>query len=472
MPDHARAVPTFPSVQLPSHADGLPVDVALIAQLGVGAGDALIEGVKARQQAHAAFVDALDEPSARIGAMDLARGDATSLYTFSVGTGGHPFHRHAGHRVFTAISGSAGAQLRFSTASSAQIARNPHAFVEALRHVEIPPDCLFTVRFGGGTWHQFVPLRPGSKSPALFALSCHTNELGGDLPDHLRALVQANQADIPALTDVLPEPVSRLLQTVPRTSIPTITLSLHAAPTSLMARACAATRRVLGPWRGRFSALRRNGGFRTDAVRVLEVVESHTPPAGSLLRSQLVGEFHSEDFFSVTVPPAALGRVTPDALLAAVLEGFLRNRSWTVSRLMALRNLLVRPLRLRTSPLGCPVSSLLSPCTDNVFAGKYPVLDQHIDRAAGTAQVILGANDRHLRFRSCVGVALSPTGEATITLGTRVQTKNAFGKAYIALIDGVHRRHVSPTMLRLAVAFALQEVGQARVEDGIVALAG
>jgi len=33
---------------------------------------------------------------------------------------------------------------------------------------------LFSVRFGGGTWHRFLPAKPGY--PALFALSCHTDE--------------------------------------------------------------------------------------------------------------------------------------------------------------------------------------------------------------------------------------------------------------------------------------------------------
>ena len=135
-----RTVPTFPSVSLPSQCGGLPVEVALIAQLGPGAGTPAIERASARQRGHAAFIDALDEPSARLGAMDLAHGDATSLYSFSVGRGGHPFHRHAGHRVFTAISGSGGARLRFSTASDAQVAADPQAFVRALVHVDIAPD--------------------------------------------------------------------------------------------------------------------------------------------------------------------------------------------------------------------------------------------------------------------------------------------------------------------------------------------
>jgi len=124
-----------------------------------------------------------------------------------------------------------------------------------------------------------------------------------------------------------------------------------------------------------------------------------------------------------------------------------------VSWLMRLRNVLVRPLRLRTSPLGCPVSSLLSPNRDKLFAGRYPVLDQATDPRGLHAQVLLGADDRHLRFRSCVGVRISGN-EARITLGTRVQARNGFGRFYMACIEVVHRRYVSPAMLCLAVEHA------------------
>jgi hypothetical protein len=453
-----RAVQTFPSVRLASHSDGLPVDVALIAQLGVGAGDNLIQGVMARQRAHAAFVDALDEPSARIGGMNLAKGDTTSLYTFSVGTGGHPFHRHAGHRVFTAISGSAGTQLRFSTASSEQIEENPQTFMDALQHVTVPPDCLFTVRFGGGTWHQFVPLQPRSKSPALFALSCHTNELGGDLPDGLRSLVEANSADIPSLTEVLPDPVSQLLEAADAARIPTVELSLHAAPVSWPARLCAATRRVVGPWRSLVNRIRSNGGFMAERLSEPTVIELESPPDTSLLRTQLTQGFDFEDSFGLTLPSSAVNSADAPQLLAAVLEGFLQNRSTAVSALMTFRNFLVKPLRLRTSPLGCPVSSLLSPCSAAIFADKYPVLGQRVDPDGRRAEVILGADDRHLRFRSCVGVEIGPCGTATVTLGTRVQPFNVFGKFYMSAIDRVHRRYVSPTMLRLAVGYAVRQV--------------
>lgn len=151
MPGSTRTSRSFPSIQLPAHDGGGPVEVTLIAQLGIGAGDALVSDASQRQRHHPAFIDALDEPSARLGGMHLQHGDPSSLYSFVVGAGGHPFHRHAGPRMFTAIAGSAGAELRFASASDQQLADDPSHFLRSLRRVRIPPDCLFTVRFGGGT---------------------------------------------------------------------------------------------------------------------------------------------------------------------------------------------------------------------------------------------------------------------------------------------------------------------------------
>lgn len=68
MLDTAHVSRSFPSVSLPSCGDGSPVEVALIAQLGIGAGDALLRDAGLRQAQHPRFVDALDEPSARLGA--------------------------------------------------------------------------------------------------------------------------------------------------------------------------------------------------------------------------------------------------------------------------------------------------------------------------------------------------------------------------------------------------------------------
>lgn len=456
-----RRVETFPSLSLASHSGGLPVEVSLIAQLGVGGGDALVRSAGERQRGHVAFVDALDEPSVRIGAMDLAHGDASSLYTFSVGAAGHPFHRHAGHRVFTAVSGSGGALLRFSTASDAQLAAQPGAFVRALRHVQIPPDCLFTVRFGGGTWHQFLPLRGEGRHPALFALSCHTNELGGELTETLRQQVAANAADIPSLTQTLPAEVQALLANLAPEAVPTFALSLEAAPSSLPSRLCAAARSVVGPLRGRLATVRRPGGFLASHAGIRRVDSLAEPPKDSLLREHLPEARDHEDSFALRLRGDELPALPAATVLAAVLEGFLARRPAGVAWMMALRNVLVKPLRLRTSPLGCPVSSLLAQDAGQHFAGRFPVLAQRIDAGGRRAQVLLGADDRHLRFRSCVGVEILPGGDVEVTLGTRVHCLNRFGRVYMALIDRVHRGYVSPALMRPAVEHALATLAAA-----------
>jgi len=452
----ATAIDTFPSVRIPSSSGGLPVEVVLIAQIGIGAGSALIAQTAALQRGHANFVDALDEPSARIGGADFARGDATSLYTFTVGAQGHPFHCHAGHRVFTAISGSAGARLRFSTAPRAVLDEDPQAFFDALRHVEIPPDCLFTVRFGGNTWHQFVSRDSASGHPALFALSCHTNELGGDLETDQRARVLANAADIPTLTELLPERVIAMLAAgAGAAEVPTVTLSLVAATTSLRGRFCALTRDLFGRIRGALGERRAPVGFFADSG-ARTVVELSEPPPQSLLRQQFVEGFDHQDSFSLEVEASELPTASAAQLLAGLLDGFLENRPSGVSRLMGLRNVLVKPLGLRTSPLGCPVSSLLNDCPQR-FAGRFPVLAQSVDAEDRCAQVLLGADDKHLRFRSCAGVEVLPNGNARFTLGTRVRNRNLFGHLYMRLIDRTHRGYVAPTMLRMAVGHMLGE---------------
>jgi Protein of unknown function (DUF2867) len=448
-----RTLDTFPSVRLPSQSGGLPVEVVLIAQIGIGAGSPLIASTAALQRGHDTFVDALDEPSARIGGADFQRGDATSLYSFVVGPEGHPFHRHAGHRVFTAISGSGGAMLRFSTASQDQIDADPQAFLRALRHVEIPPDCLFTVRFGGGTWHQFLPRDAAAGHPALLALSCHTNELGGELDADQRRRVLANEADIPTLTELLPESVAALLAAANAGDVPTITLSLTAATTSLRGRFCARTRGLSGRLRRALGRWRRPIGFLADSGAP-PVVELTEPPPQSLLWRQFGDTFTHQDSFALEIDAAEWPTASASQLLAGLLDGFLENRPTGVSRLMGLRNVLVKPLGLRTSPLGCPVSSLLNDAPQR-FAGRFPVLEQSIDADDRRAQVLLGADDKHLRFRSCAGVERLPDGKVRFTLGTRVRNRNLFGAVYMRLIDRTHRRYVAPAMLSMAVSHLL-----------------
>jgi hypothetical protein len=448
----AERVDCFPHVRLAA-GGGRPVEVALIAQLGIGAGDRLIRDAGDRQRHHAGFVDALDEPSVRLGAMSLAHGDASTLYSFVVGAGGHPFHRHAGDRTFTAVSGSGGTRLGFAPATAGSVT-DPEGFVRALRFVTIPPDCLFTVRFGGGTWHRFETLRRDAGHPALFALSCHPNEFGGELAPEQRARVADNTADIPTLTEVLPDACVARLATVADADVPTIDLSLHEAPSSLLARACAVARGVVGGWRARFAGWRGVPGFRAPRVAWPAATEL---PANSLLADQLADAVEHTDCVQLTVPDElAFGR-DDEALMAMLLQGFLANRPRAIGRMMALRNRLVAPWKLRTSPIGCPVSSLLAEGCPQRFADRFPVLASRRTPLPGRCEVLLGADDRHLSFRSVVGLRRGPDGRTVAWLATRVRPHNTFGRFYLAAIDATHRRYIAPTLLRAAVAHALQQ---------------
>ncbi len=450
-----RRTVSFPFVSLPAGPGCVPVEVTLVARLGRGDGDKLFFESLARQRRHGRFVDALDEPSAKLGATDLAAGDATALYSFGVGSQGHPFHRHAGHRVFTAVSGSGGTRLCFSHATSEALERDPANFVQALHHVDVPPDSLFTVRFSGQTWHRFVPLRPRSGHPALFALSTHTNELGGALADGVRERVLRDEADIPSLTELLPEPVARWLAATPLASgVPTTALSLHDRPGSLLEAACARYRSLAG----HVQRWRLGLGFRAGFVSVAALPRVQMQPAladDSLLREQLRDRaIHHEDVFALTLRPAAADRRDAAQWLAALLAGFVANPPSGVSRMMVVRNALVRPLGLRTSLLGCPVSSLLSPSAPALFDGRFPVLAQRVSADGRSAQVILGADDKHLCFRTGVAVRVLDDGAIEFSLADRVACLNAFGRFYMAVIAGAHRRVIAPAMLAHAVEAA------------------
>lgn len=455
-----RVIDTFPSIKIPSESGGLPIEVSLIAQLGHGAGNHLLASVAGRQQKHSNFIDELDEPSAKLGVSDFEKGDPSSLYSFIVGPKGHPFHCHAGNRMFTAVSGSGGAQLRFSTASSQQMAENPQNFIHALRFINIPPDCMFTVRFGGETWHQFYPLTRNSTHPVLFALSCHTNELGGNLSVTLKDKVLANEASIPTLTELLPPAVLALLEdkSFREESIPTTTLALDAPAGTLHRVVCNTVRSNAGTIRGAWGTWINSSGFQTFAGSEHIVEESHILPESSLLKRHLADKkLNHEDTFRLTVTDVNLGDVQATEVLQSVLDGFLQNAPKGVSRLMAVRNMLVKPLGLRTSTLGCPVSSLLSENDPLLFAGRFPVLDQSTDEADTHAQVVLGADDKHLMFRSCVGVRIVNGQSLEVSLENRVHCKNLFGRFYMTSIDLVHRNYIAPTMLRRAVDYAIMQ---------------
>jgi len=166
---------TYPQVVI-DIKNNLPVEVSVIGSFAPGEGEAYMRRALELQEQHATYVDEYNEASAKIANTDFARGDTTTVYTFSVGGKDLVFHRHEGHRAISGVTSSHGAIMRFSGASPEECQQDPNIFVDKMFFIELPPDSLFTLRFHGTVYHQFGPLVPGKNS--FFAVSVHTNEVG------------------------------------------------------------------------------------------------------------------------------------------------------------------------------------------------------------------------------------------------------------------------------------------------------
>ena len=133
------------------------------------------------------------------------------------------------------------------------------------------------------------------------------------------------------------------------------------------------------------------------------------------------------DAFSVTVDGAAF----PARRAAERMLG--RSPRW-IRALMALRDAIVTPFGLKTSP---------QVATQADAIGIFPVLSDTPNR------LVAGFDDSHLDFRVVVDVA--PSGQRQrVTATTLVLTHNRLGRAYLAIILPFHR---------LVVRALLRQVG-------------
>jgi hypothetical protein len=518
---------TYPNIQIPVKW-GLPIEVVLIGQIGHGGGSTLVRQVKERQERHNHFVNELDEPSAKVFNTSLTNEpsmevrtieDKTAVYTFSVDNS-HPFHRHEGHRVFTAFTGSSGCYLRFSTATSEEIKQDPTNFIKQLSQVHIPGDCIFTLRFNGQVWHQFSAVKD---SPAFFAISVHTDETGGQLSAELQKQVRDNQASIASLTELVPDSVNEVLNKPDALeSVPTYQLSLEpGGPSAIRDWGCKTFRGSMGKVRtftsGLASKLRGADGHvvapaRSYSTYVGKVnaneavssvnpsvayplafadrlqigqVKKHKLASDSILQNELK-DYHQEDSFTIIVSGTELtqgikqdpnlkeqwktGTITADDIMERVLTSFVDHPPKRVGMYMQIRNIMVTPLKLRTSPLGCPVSSLLGK-SENVFGKhrQFPVKNQFSSPSGLQTQVTLGADDKHLVFRSVVAVKLVPKDaneplkdimEVHVTLSNRVKCKNYFGRFYMWFIHYGHENLIMPPLLQQACYHAFKDVNE------------
>jgi hypothetical protein len=122
----------------------------------------------------------------------------------------------------------------------------------------------------------------------------------------------------------------------------------------------------------------------------------------------------------------------------ATVEGVARQLfSGRPPRLMRLRDALVRPFGLKTSPRGPRAPLRLMP---GERVGLFTVFECTED------ELLLGEDDRHLDFRICLRVA--GDGEASLT--TLVRFRNLWGRAYFFLVRPFHARIVKRMLGRAA----------------------
>ncbi len=189
--------------------DSLPIEITVTAKLPRGTGRYVVQNALEQQSNHPEFIDEYNEPSAIIGKTNFQKDESTAVYTFGVDKRDLVFHRHAGHRVITGITGDSGCVLKFSICSPEEAAKTPQKFLENLYIVEIPADRIFVLRFSGTVYHQFCPADPSENG--FFAVSVHSDEAGG-LTGELLDLVLSNKSTIALLTEPAPPQAMALLE--------------------------------------------------------------------------------------------------------------------------------------------------------------------------------------------------------------------------------------------------------------------
>lgn len=452
--------PSFPNVCIHQDAGKTFIEVHLIADLGRGRGNAMVQQAAGLQRQHSRFVDALDEPSTCIGELKQSDTDHSSIYTFLVESQGHPFHRHASARIFTAVSGGDGTELRFSTATFDQHEFSGDTFFERAHCIQIPADCLFTVRFAAGVWHQFVPSKANSASPALFAVSCHPDDLHGVEDVNLRNHILGGKASIPMLTEVLPvQLVDAIGEEDFATRCATFQrLQFHQSYASLVSgKLVTVASKMKASYQKMFRRFHQQAisSASKEFSSLFARTRQQPVPQHSLIWNQLSEKksYHL-DHFELLIPSEELLSFRPHeatGYMRDLLQAFTDHSPLGVTRLMQLRNAIVKPFGLRTSSVGCPVSSLLADQAQDYFLQRFPIWEQHMNADNTEVQVVLGADDKHLQFRSVVMVEIIEEG-IVISLSNRVAYRNFFGRFYMTCIRGIHQAYIVPKMLSTAAS--------------------
>lgn len=153
--------------------------------------------------------------------------------------------------------------------------------------------------------------------------------------------------------------------------------------------------------------------------------ERQAPLPTTSLTAHALPSVDYRDVFSATVAQDA----TLEEVARRVLAG-------PPPRLMRLRDALVRPLGLKTSPREPRPPLRFTP---GERIGIFTLFERTED------ELLLGEDDRHLDFRICLRVS-----EGRATLATLVRFRNVWGRLYFALIRPFHGFLVQRMLRRAA----------------------
>jgi len=120
---------------------------------------------------------------------------------------------------------------------------------------------------------------------------------------------------------------------------------------------------------------------------------------------------------------------------AAARRAFETMPRWA-GRLMALRNLLVKPLGLKGDPEAASAGT--------ARIGMFPVI------LSTPTQSVMGFDDRHLDFRIVVETETLPDRQTSVRMMTLVKRHNLLGRFYLAAIMPFHKLIVANTLSRVS----------------------
>jgi len=106
------------------------------------------------------------------------------------------------------------------------------------------------------------------------------------------------------------------------------------------------------------------------------------------------------------------------------------------AKLMALRNILVRPFGLKHDP---DAASAGAP-----RVGMFPVISND------PGEIVLGFDDRHLDFRIVVQTEAVDSQQTAVRMMTLVKRHNLLGRSYLAVIMPFHKLIVASTLSRVS----------------------